>query len=154
MTKLRDIYLTLSENPDMMIQIKGWTDPVGGTAVNKRISHRRAEAVKVWLVSQGIDAMRIEVFGLGIVTAKTFYGCMYEDIMRREQNDWETSIEKLLKMDTVAKVPTIGAVAPVDKTKEVSFSEKDQECRSNSSIETVEHRHGGDTSISDTITDK
>lgn len=64
---------------------------------------------------------------------------MYEDIMRREQNDWETSIEKLLKMDTVAKVPTIGAVAPVDKTKEVSFSEKDQESRSNSSIETVEH---------------
>lgn len=83
------------------------------------------------------------------VTTKTFYGCMYEYIMRREQNDWETSIEKLLKMDTVAKVPTIGAVAPVDKTKEVSFSEKDQECRSNSSIETVEHRYGGDTSISD-----
>lgn len=24
------------------------------------------------------------------VTTKTFYGCMYEYIMRREQNDWET----------------------------------------------------------------
>lgn len=66
MIKLRDIYLTLSENPDMMIQIKGWTDLVGSTAVNKRISLRRAEAVKVWLVSQGIDAMRIEVLGMGI----------------------------------------------------------------------------------------
>lgn len=40
------------------------------------------------------------------VTTKTFYGCMYEYIMHREQTDWETSIEKLLKMNTVAKVPT------------------------------------------------
>ena len=36
------------------------------------------------------------------VTTKTFYGCMYEYIMRREQNNWETSIEKLLKMDVTA----------------------------------------------------
>ena len=64
--KLRDIYLILNKNSDMMIQIKGWTDPVGGTAVNKRISLRRAEAVKAWLVSQGIDASRMEVLGMGI----------------------------------------------------------------------------------------
>ena len=64
--KLRDIYLILNENSDMMIQIKGWADPVGGTAVNKRISLRRAEAVKAWLVSQGIDASRMEVLGMGI----------------------------------------------------------------------------------------
>lgn len=83
------------------------------------------------------------------VTTKTFYGCMYEYIMRREQNDWETSIEKLLKMDTVAKIPAIGPVAPVNPTEEVTFSEKDKECRSNSNVETAEHRYGGDTSIRD-----
>ena len=83
------------------------------------------------------------------VTTKTFYGCMYEYIMRREQNDWETSIEKLLKMDTSGKVPIPDTPASVDASKNVSFSDKDEECRNNSNVETVEHRYGGDTSIRD-----
>ena len=83
------------------------------------------------------------------VTTKTFYGCMYEYLMRREQNDWETSIEKLLKMDMSGKVPIPETPASVDASKSVSFSDKDEECRNNSNIETVEHRYGGDTSIRD-----
>ena len=65
------------------------------------------------------------------VTTKTFYGCMYEYIMRREQNDWETSIEKILKMDTSGKVPIPDTPASVDASKNVSFSDKDEECRNN-----------------------
>lgn len=66
LAKLQDIICILNENPDMKICISGWADSVGGTAVNKRISLRRAEAVSAWLVSQGIDASRIEVLGMGI----------------------------------------------------------------------------------------
>lgn len=64
--KLQEICNILQSNPDMTVSISGWTDSVGGTAVNKRISLRRAEAVKAWLVSQGIDASRMEVQGMGI----------------------------------------------------------------------------------------
>lgn len=83
------------------------------------------------------------------VTTKTFYGCMYEYIMRREQNNWETSIEKLLKMDVTAKVPIPDTGATVDGEKHITFEPKDKECRENSNVETVEHRYGGDTSVKD-----
>lgn len=83
------------------------------------------------------------------LTTKTFYGCMYEYIMRREQNEWETSIEKLLKMDTSVKAPCPDGITTIDASKELSVSDKDRECRNNSNVETVEHRYGGDTSVSD-----
>ena len=64
--KLQDICNILQSNPDMKVSIKGWTDTVGGTAVNKRISLRRAEVVKAWLVGQGIDPSRMNIYGMGI----------------------------------------------------------------------------------------
>lgn len=64
--KLQDICNILRDNPDMKIRIDGWTDPWGGTAVNRRVSLRRAESVKTWLVGQGIDATRLQTQGMGI----------------------------------------------------------------------------------------
>lgn len=64
--KLQEIFNILRDNPDMKILIAGWADPKGGDAVNKRMSLRRAETVKTWLVNQGIDASRMEVQGMGI----------------------------------------------------------------------------------------
>lgn len=64
--KLQEICNLLQSNPDMTVIITGWTDSVGSTAVNKRISLRRAEAVKAWLVGQGIDASRMNIHGMGI----------------------------------------------------------------------------------------
>lgn len=45
--------------------IVGHTDSVGSAASNKRLSLRRAGAVKDYLVSQGIDAERLSVVGYG-----------------------------------------------------------------------------------------
>lgn len=64
--KLQDICNILRDNPDMKIRIDGWTDPWGGAAVNRRVSLRRAESVKTWLVGQGIDATRLQTQGMGI----------------------------------------------------------------------------------------
>ena len=64
-TKLNDILKTLKENPNRKVTVTGWCDTKGSVAVNKRISRQRAEAVKTWLVKNGIEASRITAIGNG-----------------------------------------------------------------------------------------
>lgn len=56
----------LNENPNLKIEIRGFTDNVGSVTSNKKLSQERADAVKIWLVKKGIDALRIKAIGLGI----------------------------------------------------------------------------------------
>ena len=49
----------------MRVEIGGHTDDRGGTASNETLSRQRAEAVRDWLVSHGIDTSRLEVRGYG-----------------------------------------------------------------------------------------
>ena len=64
-TKLNDILKTLKENPNMKVTVIGWCDTKGSVTVNKLISRQRAEAVKTWLVKNGIEANRISAIGNG-----------------------------------------------------------------------------------------
>jgi OmpA-OmpF porin, OOP family len=64
-TKLNAILKTLKENPNMKVTVTGWSDTKGSVTVNKRISRQRAEAVKTWLVKNGIEASRITAIGNG-----------------------------------------------------------------------------------------
>lgn len=64
-TKLNAILKTLKENPNLKVTVTGWSDTKGSVAVNKRISRQRAEAVKTWLVKNGIEANRITEIGNG-----------------------------------------------------------------------------------------
>lgn len=63
---LQEILAILLEEPEMKITLTGWCDNRGSVAINNRISHQRAEAVKKWLVSNGIPAGRIHATGKGI----------------------------------------------------------------------------------------
>ena len=65
LSKLNGILRTLKENPKMKVTVTGWCDTKGCVAVNKRISRQRAEAVKTWLVKNGIEANRITAIGNG-----------------------------------------------------------------------------------------
>ena len=63
--KLDLIVAYMKKYPAKRIIVEGHTDSRGSAAYNKRLSLKRAEAVKRYLVSQGIEADRIEVIGYG-----------------------------------------------------------------------------------------
>jgi OOP family OmpA-OmpF porin len=55
----------LTSNPDARVAIEGHTDAQGDEASNLALSESRAEAVRDYLVSQGIAADRLETAGFG-----------------------------------------------------------------------------------------
>jgi len=55
----------MRENPGVVVSVEGHTDSTGPAAYNKKLSERRAEAVKDYLVDKGIDAGRISTVGMG-----------------------------------------------------------------------------------------
>ena len=55
----------LRASPDLNVLIVGHTDNVGSAAYNKKLSMRRAQTVKSWLVKNGISAKRLTVAGKG-----------------------------------------------------------------------------------------
>ena len=55
----------LKENPDVEIDICGYADHTGGEAINKKVTEKRAEALKKWLVKVGIEEDRLHTYGLG-----------------------------------------------------------------------------------------
>ncbi len=64
-TLLNQVAQVLGDFPKMRISIEGHTDNVGKEAANMRLSQRRAEAVRDYLVSRGISPSRLEAVGFG-----------------------------------------------------------------------------------------
>ena len=62
----REIVARLREfsRVDVVI-VNGHTDRIGPTAYNQALSERRAEAVRAYLASKGVDKSRIETYGFG-----------------------------------------------------------------------------------------
>jgi outer membrane protein OmpA-like peptidoglycan-associated protein len=55
----------LAKYTDRTVTIEGHTDNVGSDEYNQTLSQRRAEAVKSYLLRQGVDASRIVAKGMG-----------------------------------------------------------------------------------------
>jgi outer membrane protein OmpA-like peptidoglycan-associated protein len=55
----------LTEHPERMVQIDGFTDSIGTDSFNQDLSQHRADAVRYQLVSRGISSARIGTQGYG-----------------------------------------------------------------------------------------
>ncbi|MEO8168164.1 MAG: OmpA family protein, partial [bacterium] len=62
---LAEVSETLSKNPQLQIEIGGYTDNRGSNEENYKLSLDRAAAVKQWLVNRGIAEGRMTVKGFG-----------------------------------------------------------------------------------------
>ena len=55
----------MRENPSMIIQLEGHTDYIGVAADNMRLSQRRVEAVKNYLIQKGVNRSRLRTKAFG-----------------------------------------------------------------------------------------
>ena len=62
LNRLRDL---LIKNPTLTIEIGGHTDTRGDATENQQLSEGRANAVKNYLIEQGIDSTRLSAKGYG-----------------------------------------------------------------------------------------
>jgi OOP family OmpA-OmpF porin len=62
----REVVVRFGEFGDLrFVNINGYTDRIGSVQYNQKLSERRANAVKAYLVRQGADASKIEITGFG-----------------------------------------------------------------------------------------
>ncbi len=62
---LDEVAKIISENPETRLDIDGHTDNVGADDFNQKLSESRANAVKAYLVSKGVDESRLLATGYG-----------------------------------------------------------------------------------------
>ena len=55
----------LKKNPDKKVIVKGYTDPTGSTAYNRKLGMERAESVKAYFVENGVNPNRVSVVSFG-----------------------------------------------------------------------------------------
>jgi OOP family OmpA-OmpF porin len=64
-TVLDRVAQSLSGNPEVRVEVGGYTDNTGARAYNVQLSQARAESVVAYLVQQGVSADRMEARGYG-----------------------------------------------------------------------------------------
>jgi len=64
-SKLDEVASALNDQGFKKIVIEGHTDSRGSAKLNDELSYARASSVKMHLISQGLDATRVEAVGLG-----------------------------------------------------------------------------------------
>ncbi len=75
---LNNLATTLNQFPETRVQIAGHTDNVGSDAANLQLSQQRANSVRSYMASNGVDPQRMQAVGYGesrpIADNSTDYG--------------------------------------------------------------------------------
>ena len=64
-TALQSLVKELRENPKLTVDLQGYTDSIGKREYNLRLSQRRVEVVRRYLVDQGVEMPRVHSIGMG-----------------------------------------------------------------------------------------
>jgi len=64
-SELDEVVAVMTRKKTMQIEVGGHTDSIGSEASNVKLSQDRADAVRNYLISKGIDATRISAVGYG-----------------------------------------------------------------------------------------
>jgi OOP family OmpA-OmpF porin len=64
-TALAEVAATLKKNSDVNVEVAGYTDDRGNANFNKDLSQKRAESVKAYLESSGVDSDQMTARGYG-----------------------------------------------------------------------------------------
>ena len=70
-TALINVVKDLKTNPNLTVDLEGYTDPVGTQAYNVGLSQRRVEAVRRYFIEQGTEMPRVHSIGLGPLNGKS-----------------------------------------------------------------------------------
>ncbi len=62
---LIEVYKALKQEPDAMVEIRGFTDSIGDEENNQKLSEKRAQAVLKYLVNLGIPSRQLRAIGMG-----------------------------------------------------------------------------------------
>jgi len=62
---LNEVARALLAQPELAVEIQGYTDSIGTAAYNLKLSQRRADAVKTYLANQGVSAASLTARGYG-----------------------------------------------------------------------------------------
>jgi outer membrane protein OmpA-like peptidoglycan-associated protein len=75
---LKGIATAMKNNPLWTLSVTGYTDSIGGSAYNLKLSQARADSVKALLVKLGVSSSRLSTVGAGankpVATNKTLQG--------------------------------------------------------------------------------
>ena len=70
-TALLQVTKELKQNPQLSVDLEGYTDPTGAREYNVGLSQRRVESVRRFLIGNGADLSRIHSVGLGALQQGT-----------------------------------------------------------------------------------
>ena len=62
---LEGVLKTMTTFPEIIVEVSGHTDDVGSSASNQKLSQRRGDSVREWLILRGVDPNRIFSKGYG-----------------------------------------------------------------------------------------
>lgn len=62
---LDDLIRTMKQNPTMQVEVRGFTDNVGNDSYNQKLSEKRADSVREYMIKNGISPERIRAVGYG-----------------------------------------------------------------------------------------
>jgi outer membrane protein OmpA-like peptidoglycan-associated protein len=62
---LNEVAQAMKDNPTIKVEVQGHTDSVGNDARNLKLSQKRAESVRTYLIKQGVDSGRMAPKGYG-----------------------------------------------------------------------------------------